>query len=125
MANSTFFWGRPVRRGILSALFSALLLILIAALIFHFTPLSESLLPITSLLILVISAFIGGFVGAREAGIRGLLHGMIIGCIFFILVALISSILAPGSLAFLVFIKKFLACLIAGTCGGILGVSMS
>jgi putative membrane protein (TIGR04086 family) len=125
LGKSTLVWGRPVRRGVLSALCAAILLILISALIFHFTPLSESLLPITSLLILIVSAFLGSFVGAREAGIRGLLHGVIIGTIFFIVVALVSTILSPGSFVFFVLIKKLLACLIAGICGGIVGVSMT
>ena len=125
MGNSTLFWGRPVRRGILIALCTALLLILISALLFHFTPLSEALLPITSLTILVISAFIGSFVGAREAGIRGLLHGLIIGLLFFIVIAILSAVIAPGSLALFFFLKKLLACIIAGMCGGMIGVSMS
>lgn len=124
MANATFL-GRPVRRGILTALCTALLLILISALLFHFTPLSERFLPIFSLLILIVSVFFGSLVGAREAGIRGLLHGLIIGTIFFIVIAILSAIIAPGSLALLPFIKKLLACVIAGICGGMVGVSMS
>lgn len=125
MGKSALIWGRPVRRGVLTALCAAILLILISALLFHFTPLSESLLPVTSLSILIISAFIGSFVGAREAAIKGLLHGLIIGTIFFIVVALVSTIIAPGSLVLTVFIKKLLACLISGICGGMVGVSMS
>lgn len=117
--------GRPVRRGTLTALCTALLLILICALLFHFTPLSEALLPIFSLVILVISVFFGSLVGAREAGIRGLLHGLIIGAIVFIVIAILSFVIAPGSLGLLPFVKKLLACVIAGICGGMVGVSMS
>lgn len=125
MAKSSLIWGRPVRRGILTALVAALSLILICALLFHFTPLSESLLPVFSLIILIASVFLGSLVGAREAGIKGLLHGLVIGLIFFILIAILSAIIAPGSLALLVLVKKLLGCLIAGICGGMIGVSMS
>lgn len=125
MARSTVFWGRPIRRGLLSTLCTAFLLILISALIFHFTPISEAFLPITSLIILSVSAFVGGCVGAREAGIRGLLHGIIIGTVFFLLIAILALIIAPETLAIIHIIKKLLACVVAGALGGILGISMS
>lgn len=125
MLAKTSFLGRPVRRGILTALFTALLFILISAFLFHFTPVSEALLPIFSLLILVVSVFFGSLVGAREAGIRGLLHGLIIGTIVFIIIVLLSFVIAPGSMALLPLVKKLLACIIAGICGGMVGVSMS
>lgn len=125
MANGSFLFGRSVRRGIITALSTALILILLFALLFHFTPLSESLLPLMSLLILIVSVFFGSMVGAREAGIRGLFHGLIIGSIFFIFIAIISAFIAPGTLALWALAKKLLACLLAGIVGGMIGVSMS
>lgn len=125
MARSTLFWGRPVRRGLLSALCTALFLILISALIFHFTPISEAFLPITSLGILAVSTFGGGFVGAREAGIKGFLHGIVIGSVFFVLVTILALIIGPAGVGLMILIKKLLVCVIAGVFGGIIGVSMS
>lgn len=125
MARSTLCWGRPVRRGLLSSLFTVLFLILISALIFHFTSLSECYLPLISLFILGISTFVGGLVGAREAGISGLFHGIIIGTIFFILVAILALIIAPTALAIIQIIKKLLVCVICGALGGLIGVALS
>jgi len=125
LARSTLLWGRPVRRGLLTTLCTTLVLILFSALVFHFTPISEALLPVTSLGILVVSAFIGGLVGAREAGIRGLFHGLVIGVIFFVLIAALAFIVAPEAFAVMHIVKKLLACVIPGACGGMIGVSMS
>jgi len=115
--------GGPIIGGVIITVCTALLLALITALLFHFTPVSEIYLTIAALGIIVISTFVGGLVGARVAGSKGLINGLAIGLIFFILITGISVVCCPEHLAFSFIVKKLVACVIAGSCGGIIGVS--
>ncbi|NLO89620.1 MAG: TIGR04086 family membrane protein [Clostridia bacterium] len=113
----------PLISGLFASIITALILSFIISLIFHFTPISELYLSIASLVAVVFSTFVGGFVGASFAGSRGLVNGIVVGLSFFVLITLLSF-LHPEPLTLGSAIKKFVACITSGGLGGIIGISL-
>lgn len=111
--------------GFLVALFTALILGSVLALIVYWSPLKETLLDPLADFTLMISVFIGGWYSAYRAGNRGLVRGVIIGLLFFTLMLLVTLVVNPALVSFGSFIKDLLFAVACGGLGGILGVGMA
>lgn len=111
-----------VLRGILTALSTIIIGTLILGIVYHFTGIAESSMPVTSSILLFIGVFLGGFLSSRYSGSRGLFHGLGVGLVVFILIWLLMGIFLAAGVAFVPLMQKFLICLVAGSLGGIAGV---
>ncbi|MCL6560695.1 MAG: TIGR04086 family membrane protein, partial [Firmicutes bacterium] len=92
--------------------------------VYHFTSISEQSLPWGTAMILAASAFGGSLTAGREAGNKGLYHGLAVGLTFFIIVWAGAGLLMPG-LAVIGLFYKLLIIASAGALGGVLGVGLS
>jgi len=113
-----------VLRGIIFALSIALLLSVCAGLVYHLSSLSEKTLPWSAAIILASGAFGGSLTAGRQAGNKGLYHGLAVGLLFFIAVWAAAALFIPGQ-AGLGIIYKLIIIISCGTLGGIVGVGLS
>ena len=116
---------RCITKGFLWSLIITTLLSLLVSLLLHFTPLSEGLLPGFSTFIFLISMFLGAVIGSRAAGCMGLLHGVSISMLYWLLILVISLIWGLESLVFLQVLKRLAFTLAAGIAGGIIGIGLA
>ena len=92
---------------------------------FYFTALSESTLPWFAYAMLFAGVLCGGGIAAKNAGNKGLFHGMGVGVTYFVLIMLIALIFLPSQATFFTVLLKFIIALAGGAVGGILGVGLS
>ena len=114
-----------VVKGALAALALTVLGSAITGAAYQLTSVAESTLPATSTALFYFSIMAGSFIAARDAGARGLLHGVAVALLFLLVGLFISSLLfdakvAPGSLL----LKGGLSGVV-GAVGGVLGVWLS
>lgn len=122
---SAGFQLRSVIRGLVWALAVTILLGLIISLLLQFTSLTEGLLGSYSTFIFFLSMLFGATIGARTAGNKGLLHGLSITLLYWIITVIIGVIWNSESLTLLFIAKRFGLCLLAGVLGGIIGIGLS
>lgn len=113
-----------VLKGTLFTLATSLLLSIATGIVYHFSSVTEQTLPWSAAIILAASAFSGSLAAGREAGNRGLYHGLSVGLLFFFTVWLAAGLLMPG-LAVLGIVHKLLISVSAGALGGVVGVGLS
>ncbi len=105
-------------------LFSCILCIVLAT-IFYYTGLRETLLPSLGKIILTIAVFFASAQVSHYHGNKGLVRGVTIGIIFFIIVLILTLIFNKTILSFVAFFYSLAICVIAGGLGGILGIGLS
>lgn len=113
-----------VVRGIFFALTIALLLSIGTGLVYHLSSLSEKSLPLSAAIILASGAFGGSLTAGRQAGNKGLYHGLAVGLLFFIVVWAAAALFVPGQAGLNIFYKLIII-LSCGTIGGVVGVGLS
>ncbi len=111
-------------RGSAVAVAIALIGSFFLGMIYHFTGLTESTLPLSASVILLAGVFCGGFTAARRSGTKGLFHGLGVGLIIFILIWILMGIFLPAGVAFLPLVKKLFICLVGGALGGVAGIAL-
>lgn len=109
--------------GLLRALLLVVVLILLASTVVYFTSLDERILQWVvnagSFAVLGVAAFLT----ARREGQHGLLYGVAIGAGYAVLTAIIGTLLFPPFMGLGAFAKRLGFSVLAGACGGILGVN--
>ncbi len=105
--------------GLISAFLCILILTMIFTSFIYFFNVSEFYLQPASLVISVLSLFLGGYIASHTAGQRGLIHGILLAILFFLLSYLIGMIAPWGSMQS---ILKIASCALASCLGGICGV---
>ncbi len=109
--------------GVLRAILLAVVLVLLAATVVYFTHLDERVLQ------WVVNAGSFGLLGiasfftARREGKHGLYYGIAIGAGYAVLTQIIGAVAFPPFAGFAVFLKRLGFSVLAGACGGILGVN--
>ncbi len=111
-------------KGLLVTLILSVVLIIVCGLIFHFSSTSENLLPWVTAFILFFSVLAGSTMAARQAGTKGLVHGIGVGILFFLAIWFLV-VLLPGSFAVISMTYKLLIAVTGGALGGVLGVAVS
>lgn len=112
--------------GLIFAIFLTIILSVFIGLLFYLTPLSETFLPLTSSIILVISVFMGSLTTARRVGTKGLLLGILIAIVYLVLVAVMAFMMEiQVTSASVGFSNKVLLAVISGGLGGIVGVGLN
>lgn len=115
----------PELRGLILSGLIALVLGSFLAVLVYITPLRETLLDSLANLIMIIAVFAGGSYVAKTRGSRGLIGGMTLGILFFVLMFILTLIFSPSLPGFKSFLQNFFFCLISGALGGIFGIGMS
>ncbi|MFZ5648459.1 MAG: TIGR04086 family membrane protein [Bacillota bacterium] len=111
-----------VFRGILTALAIIIIGALFLGIVYHFTGIADSSMPVTSSILLFVGVFLGGFLSSKQSGTKGLFHGLGVGILVFVLIWLLMGIFLTAGVAFVPLIQKFFICVVAGSLGGIVGV---
>ncbi|WP_406678702.1 TIGR04086 family membrane protein [Moorella sp. ACPs] len=107
--------------GLLYAMLSGLGMAILIGLGLYFTPLSEGLLPLLASITVALAVFFGGLQAARNAAARGLVQGLGVGLLFFIVTLAMGW--TGGSLALGATGQKLGLCLLAGAMGGVAGMA--
>lgn len=114
-----------VLKGILCTLAASGLLIGLAGLTYSIVDLTEPALNRLAAAILFLSAAAGGAFAAREAGGRGLLHGLAVGLLYFPLLVACTAWILPGPLQAAPLLPKLVLATAGGAAGGMLGVGLA
>lgn len=114
-----------VIRGFIWALVITIILGIVFSLLLQYTSLSEGLLSSYSSFIFFISMFIGATIGARAAGRKGLIHGLLITLFYWLITLIIGLIWNPEAFSALFILKRLGYTLAAGILGGIIGIGLS
>ena len=111
--------------ALIKTLLFSLILALITGSVVYFTPLQETLLSALGKVIIIITVFTGGCLVSRNHGNKGLVRGMGMGSIYFVLIVAATLIFSPAALNFPSVIYTLLISLAAGGLGGILGIGLA
>ncbi|MBQ9673894.1 MAG: TIGR04086 family membrane protein [Ruminococcus sp.] len=84
--------------------------------------LDNVVLEIILTIICGISAYVSGFACSKIAGIKGIINGSVSGLLFFVIIFCAGMIAMDGTVTLFTFLK-FIACLLGGTVGGIIGIN--
>ncbi|MDD4239049.1 MAG: TIGR04086 family membrane protein [Desulfotomaculaceae bacterium] len=113
-----------VLKGTFLTLAVSLLLSVGTGVVYHMSSLTEQTLPWFTGAILAASAFSGSLTTGKQAGSRGLYHGLATGLMFFLALWLLAGLFLPGQASISIF-SKFLLSLGAGALGGVIGVGLT
>lgn len=116
---------QAVLKGILLALVITFLGCAISGLFYHLTMLSEKTLPFTATVLFYASVFWGSTFAARDAGNKGLMHGLTVAISFIILSIIIAKIFLQMDISSQMLLQKGFISMLTGAVGGITGVSLS
>ncbi|NLC76265.1 MAG: TIGR04086 family membrane protein [Clostridia bacterium] len=122
--NQGYLTRCPLVNGVLIAFLVQLVLILLLALLLHFTGLSDSYLNFMSTIAVIIGVSGGGMSAAKTAESRFLLNGLGVGILCLVIVLLISLFSGKG-LDLTNLGVRSLSYLGAGTVGGMLGALLT
>ncbi len=117
------FSTRAAGGGVLRALGMAIALVLLGATVVYFTSLDERILTWLVNLGSFVIVGLAAFLTARRQMSHGLVYGLAIGAVYALVTVLIGSVLFPPFIGFVAFLKRLGFCILAGACGGILGVN--
>mgnify|MGYP000911953625 CR=1 FL=1 len=112
---------QAVLTGLIYALLSGLGLAAFLGVLLYFSPLSQGLLPLLDSIIVALAVFWGGLCAARIATRQGLLQGLGVGLLFFLVVLAVSW--NRGPFVFPAVAKYIAVCLLAGAMGGVAGIA--
>ncbi len=84
--------------------------------------LPEYILPFATVAMLAAGTFLGGFISARITKSAGLITGLVTGFIIFFLVTVVGIVRSNDSVT-IVTLVRFIATMLAGGLGGIVGVN--
>lgn len=111
-------------KSIFSALLITVVIMLIIAAIITFTSVTESIMPLVTSIIMVLSIAYSGLLSATRLRKRGFIHGLITGAIYTILILFFSWIFINNfSLDKFVIIKGTIG-IASGGIGGMIGVNL-
>jgi len=117
------FSARAAGGGVVRALGMAVVLVLLGATIVYFTSLDERILTWLVNLGSFVIVGLAAFLTARKQMSHGLVYGLAIGAAYALITVLAGTVLFPPFIGFVAFLKRLGFCLVAGACGGILGVN--
>lgn len=120
MENKTLM---HIVKGVLIALITTILLLIIFAAMLTFTNIQENVITPVIIIITAISILIGSSIGNRNIKKNGILNGGFVGGIYMITIYFISSLLNWHFALNLQSIIFIVVCILCGILGGIIGVN--
>jgi putative membrane protein (TIGR04086 family) len=112
-------------QGLLKALLFGIICCLATSVVIYFTSLAETLTGIIGNIILIASVLYASSYVSKARGNKGLIRGLTMGVLFYILLLIFSLIFQYSSMDIRSFILNFFACLGAGALGGIIGIGLN
>lgn len=112
-------------KGLGRGLLVSLILALITAVTVYYSGIKETILPMLGNIILMLSVFSMACYVSRQHGSKGLVRGMSMGILFFILMLIATYIFNPSLISFKAFMQSLAICLFSGALGGIVGIGLS
>jgi len=112
-------------KGVLIALIITVLGSALLGVVYQLTGVAEKTLPATSVALFYLSILIGSFLAARDAGSRGLLHGVVVAILFMLLGLMLAGLFFDFKTAAGNLLLRGSLSSIAGAVGGVLGVGIS
>ena len=122
MKHRTSKSGKTLKFALLSLILTVILCA-IFALIVHFGNIEESMARTVVFGIMIFSVLVGAFLLAKSKRRSGLVNGLLMSVVYFIVIMLISAILG-GKVFSLDSLSRFAVLAAAGMLGGIVGVNM-
>lgn len=120
-------WGKRwiiILRSIIISYGITLLLFGIYAFILVKTNVPESTIPVCTLILTLISIFMGSSLAVIKIKEKGLVNGGLVGGIYILILYLLSSVFSTGFSLHFYAIETIIFCCIVGMIGGIIGVNM-
>ena len=113
-----------VATGVAATFLTSLAVAGVVALIVVATPLTEQRAAAALFVTGLLSLAIGAGVGARRAGGRGWMHGLLIGLVYVACSVALEPVLFPGTLTFGGVLTRFALGIGTGALGGVVGVNL-
>ena len=118
------FRGTPVLYGIVAALVTAFILILLTTFVMGWTMIPEANLGKITYVMNMIAALVGSMMAARSAGQRGWYYGGLTGLAYAVLVTLLGLLMVRGPLFNLNSLFNTILLGLIGGFGGMIGVNL-
>lgn len=112
-------------RGLLKSLLLGVIACVLAAIVLYYSSLEETLTGSIGRLILILSVFYAGCYVSKSYGNKGLIRGITMGVIYYIVLLIASLIFQKARIDILSYLINLLICLTAGGFGGILGIGLN
>ena len=114
---------RGILKGILISLAVTVIGIIILALICYFADVSDGIISIMLYVISAVSVFLSSLLLAKHISKNGLLHGLILGAGYFIIIFIFSAIFKQQLSVNIKFFVSMISAVASGMLGGIMGVN--
>lgn len=101
-----------------------LVMILIMAIIFTYTPLKEKNIPLFNTVIMIISITVGAIYLTLKIGEKGWLNGGLVGIVYYIILVLLNFILFKNHSIDIYTTSKLIISLATGIIGGMIGINL-
>jgi putative membrane protein (TIGR04086 family) len=111
-------YAKALARGVILSI----VLLLAASLIFYFTDLKEEFMNTAVWLITVISICYASIYGTRKIGVKGFLHGAVIGVLYIVVLAVIAFLAEKGQVNMLSYLIMLIMSIIVGMLSGMIGM---
>ncbi|SHI51361.1 putative membrane protein, TIGR04086 family [Geosporobacter subterraneus DSM 17957] len=111
-------------KGIIAAYLFSLVIFLVMALMITYTNISESILPIFTSVILILSITISGIYTGTKLKRKGWLNGALTGLVYILLLFMMSWIFVDGFSIDRWTLYRTIIAVISGGIGGMIGVNM-
>jgi len=112
-------------KGVLISILTTLAFLLLLSLVLTYSNISETIIPISIVIISAMSILLGSLIITKKMKKNGIIYGGIIGIVYIMLLYLISSIISKGFYMNIYSMAMIIFSIFAGMFGGILGVNMN
>ena len=114
---------KKIIKGVLLALVFSIFAMVVLSIIVFFADISDRTVSTLVLILSALSVFLGALILAKNIESRGLLNGLLLGCIYFALLIVVSAV-ACGSVSFESGnILRCISVLAGGMLGGVMGIN--
>ncbi len=111
-------------KGVLIAAGATVVIFAVCALVLAYTDVSESAIPVISLMVEMLGALISGYQTAKGSGAKGFLTGLVSGIAYILIIWVIAALAGNGFYFGKHFFTMFALSALGGATGGILGVNL-
>jgi putative membrane protein (TIGR04086 family) len=111
-------YAKALARGVILSV----ILLLFASLVFYFTNLNEAFMNTAVWVITVLSICYASIYGTRKIGVKGFLHGAVIGVLYIVVLAIIAFLVEKGQVNILSYVVMLVMSIVVGMLSGMIGM---
>ncbi|CDF58337.1 TIGR04086 family membrane protein [Thermobrachium celere] len=119
--NIALIYLKSISRGVILSI----ILLLITALVFHYTNWDPKHVDTVTFIITVLSIVYASIYGCFKIKSKGYLHGGIIGLLYMVVIAMVSLFVQKGNINFKGLIIMLVMALVIGVFSGLIGIILS